>query len=57
MAKAATYAGRALSENTRRAYQSERMLSDRSCPFDLHRLLPVPDAVLRLGPDNPASQA
>ena len=37
--------------------QLARMLSDRSCPFDLHRLLPVPDQVLRLGPDDPASQA
>ena len=28
-----------------------------SCPFDLHRLHPVPPAVLQLGPDDPASQA
>ena len=27
-----------------------------ACPFDLHRLLPVPDDVLRLGPDDPVSQ-
>ena len=27
---------------------------DRSCPFDLHALLPVSDALLRLGPDHPA---
>lgn len=26
----------------------------RACPFDLHALLPVPDRVLRLGPDDPA---
>ena len=25
------------------------------CPFDLHRLVPVPEAILRLGPDDPAS--
>ena len=29
----------------------------RACPFDLHALVPVPDGVLRLGPDNPASLA
>jgi hypothetical protein len=29
----------------------------RSCPFDLHALLPVPDRVLHLGPDDPASIA
>jgi hypothetical protein len=27
----------------------------RTCPFDLHALLPVPDRVLALGPDDPAS--
>ncbi len=25
----------------------------RACPFDLHQLVPVPEAVLRLGPDHP----
>ena len=29
----------------------------RSCPFDLHALLPVPDRILHLGPDDPASLA
>ncbi|MFT8247122.1 hypothetical protein [Roseomonas sp. BN140053] len=29
----------------------------RHCPLDLHRLLPVPAAVLALGPDDPASRA
>ena len=29
----------------------------RSCPFDLHALLPVPDRLLHLGPDDPASIA
>ena len=28
-----------------------------SCPLDLHALLPVPEEVLRLGPDDPASLA
>ena len=28
-----------------------------TCPFDLHALLPVPDRVLRQGPDDPASTA
>ena len=27
------------------------------CPFDLHRLLPVPDATLRQGPTHPAALA
>ena len=30
---------------------------DRSCPLDLHRLCPVPPAILQLGPDDPASRA
>jgi hypothetical protein len=34
-----------------------RQGTDRRCPFDLHRLLPVPDTILRLGPDDPLSQA
>ncbi len=29
----------------------------RTCPFDLHALVPVPDRLLRLGPDDPASIA
>lgn len=28
-----------------------------ACPFDLHALLPVPDAILRLGPDEPETLA
>ena len=31
--------------------------SVKSCPFDLHALLPVPVALLRRGPDDPASLA
>ncbi len=34
-----------------------RVQTDRSCPFDLHRLLPVPDPVLRLDPSDPIAQA
>ena len=33
-----------------------RMATDRTCPLDLHRLLPVPAALLALGPDEPASR-
>jgi hypothetical protein len=29
----------------------------RACPFDLHALVPVPDHVLRLGPDDPKALA
>jgi hypothetical protein len=29
----------------------------RACPFDLHALVPVPDDILRLGPDDPGSLA
>ncbi len=29
----------------------------RTCPFDLHTLLPVPDAILRHGPTHPAALA
>ena len=34
-----------------------RSATDRSCPFDLHRLRPLPPAILRLGPEDPRSQA
>ncbi len=34
-----------------------RMAWDRRCPFDLHRLLPVPAELLCLGPDDPRSLA
>ncbi|MDT8278865.1 hypothetical protein RQ734_22700, partial [Roseomonas mucosa] len=33
-----------------------RIGTDYSCPFDLHRLLPVPPGILRLGPDDPDSR-
>jgi hypothetical protein len=29
----------------------------RACPLDLHALLPVPDAILQLGPDHPQAAA
>jgi hypothetical protein len=31
--------------------------TDRRCPFDLHRLLPVPDALLRRGPEDAEARA
>lgn len=34
-----------------------QVATSRICPLDLHRLLPVPDRVLRLGPDDPAAQS
>ncbi|MBI0538530.1 hypothetical protein D9599_23505 [Roseomonas sp. KE2513] len=34
-----------------------RMRTDRSCPLDLHRLLPVPATILRLGPEEGESRA
>ena len=36
-----------------RALALARVGRSRACPFDLHALLPVPDAVLALGPDHP----
>ena len=34
-----------------------RARTDRNCPFDLHRLLPIPEPILRLGPDDPTARA
>ena len=34
-----------------------RVGRSRACPFDLHALLPVPEAVIQLGPDHPKSLA
>ncbi len=34
-----------------------RVGHSRACPFDLHALHPVPDAMLQLGPDDPAASA
>jgi hypothetical protein len=36
---------------------AERAMASRACPLDLHRLLPVPDRLLRLGPDHPEALA
>ena len=36
---------------------AERAASSRACPLDLHRLLPVPARLLRLGPDQPETRA
>jgi hypothetical protein len=35
----------------------DRVGTSRACPFDLHALLPVPGALLRRGPDDPAALA
>jgi hypothetical protein len=34
-----------------------RVGASQACPFDLHALVPVPDAILRLGPDDPVATA
>ena len=39
------------------ARAAARVGSSRACPFDLHTLLPVPDAILQLGPDHPQARA
>jgi hypothetical protein len=39
----------------RQALAVARVGASRACPFDLQALLPVPPAVLRLGPDDPAA--
>lgn len=36
--------------------QARAMAEDRACPFDLHRLLPVPASLLALGPDEAESR-
>ena len=35
----------------------ERAAASRACPFDLHRQIPVPARLLRLGPDHPEARA
>jgi hypothetical protein len=37
----------------RQALAAAQIGHSRACPFDLHALVPVPDAVLRRGPDDP----
>jgi hypothetical protein len=34
-----------------------RVGASQACPFDLHALIPVPDEILRLGPDDPVTLA
>jgi hypothetical protein len=34
-----------------------RVGASQACPFDLHALVPVPDEMLRLGPDHPGALA
>jgi len=34
-----------------------RMGASQACPFDLHALIPVPDEMLRIGPDDPMALA
>lgn len=41
----------------RHAAALARVGRSRACPLDLHALVPVPDAVLRLGPDHPDALA
>ncbi len=36
---------------------AERAATSRGCPLDLHRLLPVPDRLLKLGPEQPETLA
>ena len=36
---------------------AERAAASQACPLDLHRLLPVPEALLRLGPEHPEARA
>jgi hypothetical protein len=39
----------------RHALAAARVGHSRACPFDLHALIPVPEPVLRWGPDDPAA--
>ena len=41
----------------RHALAVARVGHSRACPFDLHALVPVPDAILRRGPDDPEALA
>jgi hypothetical protein len=41
----------------RQAAACARVGRSRACPFDLHALLPVPEVILRLGPDHPEALA
>jgi len=56
-------AARALARQLRTAVETHHLrilaasAQSRTCPFDLHRLIPVPDRLLRQGRDDPASLA
>jgi hypothetical protein len=56
-------AARALARQLRSAVETHHLrilaasAQSSTCPFDLHRLVPVPDRLLRLGRDHPASLA
>ncbi len=39
------------------AQVAEQAPRSRACPLDLHRLVPIPDSLLRLGPDHPDTLA
>jgi hypothetical protein len=41
----------------RQALAVARVGQSRACPFDLHALVPVPEAILRCGPDDPEALA
>ena len=40
---------------TRQAQAAALVGHSQACPFDLHRLLPVPESILQLGPTDPAA--
>jgi hypothetical protein len=46
-----------VAERHEHAAEAAAMGANLTCPFDLHALVPVPAAVLRLGPDDPAALA
>lgn len=48
---------RQLRSAVERHEQRVRASQSTACPLDLHRLCPVPEVVLRLGPHDPASEA
>jgi len=48
---------RALREAIEASHHKMLAGQGRGCPFDLHRLVPVPDSILALGDDDPAATA
>jgi len=55
--EAAEHRHAAAAARAERSLAGPQSVCGRSCPFDLHALVPVPDAVLRLGPDHPDALA